>query len=500
MFDSKTPNVHIDLLMFLNDPAKFKVICMFRGGGKTTTVNKTNMFSTIFYEHEPYTQIFSATQSKGEKFLGDIKNMIVSAIRAGYNIKIGDCWNKTEIEVIVDGVHKCYVEIFGAGQDPRGGTRDFGRPTLQIFDDVESKQGQYAIRTKANREKLSEWFWGECVPSLDPIHGKLVIIGTILHTDSLLNNILKNKNFKKKVIPLLTPNGKSAWSDRHPLTAGEARKKEKEIFDKTGKKVEIESVEEIKQRYKDEDKLKLFYQEYLCVAQSEEARLFKETFFKYYSHIEYGVKVKEIEVKELNGVIKRYIKQPKNIVLEDKTRIPIEHTYRYGTMDLATKDGKDKTVIVTVAYDSFGNMYILPIRAGKWSPSEKSLNVILSYEEYHQLRFGIEKASMQNDFFYTIDEAQKANNLRIPVEPISHGGVSKNIRIANLEPLFIAGKIYFCQDDILTSELEAQFLAFDIEIEGSNDDYIDTLAYQLHFIKDRTFEQDEEEEDEESVW
>ena len=114
---------------------------------------------------------------------------------------------------------------------------------------------------------------------------------------------------------------------------------------------------------------------------------------------------------------------------------------------------------------------------------------------------GIEKASMQNDFFDTIDEMQKANNLRIPVEPLSHGGINKNIRIANLEPLFLVGKIYFCDKDLLTSELEAQFLAFDIDIEGSNDDYIDTLAYQHHFIRDRTFEDDEYEDDEEdSVW
>ncbi len=48
MFTNKTPRIHIDLLTFLNDPAKFKAICMFRGGGKTTTVNKTDMFSTLF--------------------------------------------------------------------------------------------------------------------------------------------------------------------------------------------------------------------------------------------------------------------------------------------------------------------------------------------------------------------------------------------------------------------------------------------------------------------
>ena len=500
MFTNKTPKVHVELLTFLNDPAKFKAICMFRGGGKTTTVNKTDMFSTIYFDHEPYTQIFSATKDKAEKFLVDVKQMIISAIQMGYDIKKGRVWNNNQIEVIVDDEFHVYIEVFGAGQDPRGGTNNFSRPTKQIYDDIESKQGQYAIASKANREKLKEWFWGECIPSIDPIFGKVVVIGTILHTDSLLNNILQNERFKTKVIPLITSDGKSAWKDRHPLTSADARAKEKEILETTGKIVEIESVEDIKNGYKKENKLKLFYQEYLCVAQAEESRLFKQEYFKYYSHIEYGEEIQTFRIKTLNDDIEKNIRVPKYIVLLDGTKIDIKNTFRYTTMDLASSKGKDKTVIITCAYDSRNNMYVLPIRAGHWTPTDKSINVITAYKEYNQLRFGIEKASMQNDFFDTIDEMQKANNLRIPVEPISHGGINKNIRIANLETLFLTGKVHFCQRDMLTSELEAQFLAFDIDIEGSNDDYIDTLAYQFHFIKDRTFEVDEWEEEEDTVW
>ncbi len=426
--------------------------------------------------------------------------MIVSAMRLGYDIKKGRVWNTSQIEIIIDGKHSCYVEVFGAGQDPRGGTNNFSRPTKQIFDDIESKQGQYAIASKANREKLKDWFWGECIPSLDPIYGKVVFIGTILHTDSLLNNILRNERFKTKVIPLITVEGKSAWADRHPLEAKDARAKEKEILATTGKVVEIESIEDIKNGYRAENKLKLFYQEYLCVAQAEESRLFKEEYFKYYSHIEFGMKVKTFKIKTLNATIERKIKQPINIVLNNGDKIAIENTFRYATMDLASSKGKDKTVIITCAYDTNNNMYLMPIRAGHWTPTEKSINVITAFKEYNQLRFGIEKASMQNDFFDTIDEMQKANNIIIPVEPISHGGINKNIRIANLETLFLTAKVHFCNKDPLTTELEAQFLAFDIDVEGSNDDYIDTLAYQFHFIKDRTFEDDDYEEDEESVW
>jgi hypothetical protein len=501
MFTNKTPHFHLDVLEFLNDPAKFKAMCIFRGAGKTSIVTKVDMFATLFYGHEPYTQIFSATREKAEKFLIDVKQMVIEAIKVGYDIQKGSIWNNSQVELIVDNKHRCYVEVFGAGQDPRGGTYNFSRPTRQVYDDIESKQGLYAVASRSNREKLSNWFWGECIPSLDPTYGKVFFVGTILHEDALLSNILKNVKFKTRIIPLITDKNKSAWQDRHPMTKSEAREKEQEILKTKNVQVEIESVEDIKERYSKEGKLKLFYQEYLCVPQAEESRLFKTEYFKYYSHVEFGEHITEFTLKQLNKTSTLFTKVPKYIVKENGSKIAIQDTIKYATMDLASKDGKDKTVIITCCYDSNNNMYIMPIAVGSWSPSEKATATIKEYKTYNPLRYGIEKASMQNDFFYTIDEVQKANDLRIPVEPISHGGVSKNIRISQLESLFMAGKIYFCKADPQTSVLEAQFLAFDIEIEGSNDDLIDTLAYQYHFIKDRTFEIDDyQEEEEQGIW
>lgn len=509
IFTNKTPRFHIDILEFLNNPGKFKVLCIFRGGGKTTNINKIDMFSKIFFEHEPFIQIFSATKEKAQAFLSDIKEMVLSAMKCGYDIQKGSVWDQKHIELVIgeknsEGKrveYKVYIQAIGAGQDPRGGTKNFGRPTLQIFDDIESNQGQYAIARKENRKKLERWFTGECLPSLDPIYGKVIFIGTILHEDSILNNILRDKDngYQKLIIPLVTADGQSAWADRHPLTKEEARAKEKEIQDKTGKIIEIESIEDIKARYEKDGLLKTFCQEYLCQAQSEESRLFKEHYFKYYSHIEYSDKIRYLHFENALEHKKMAIREPKSIVLMDGSKIDIENTIRYATMDLATAKGKDKTVIITVAIDSQNNMYVLPIRAGHWTPFKKSVEVISGYKEFRPLRFGIEKAGMQNDFFYTIDVAQKEMKTRVPIEEMSHGGINKNIRIAKLEPYFITGKFFFCKDDPLTSLLESQLLAFDIDIEGV-DDFIDTLAYILHFIKGRTFEEEDEDEDEESTW
>jgi arginine deiminase len=121
--------------------------------------------------------------------------------------------------------------------------------------------------------------------------------------------------------------------------------------------------------------------------------------------------------------------------------------------------------------------------------------------QFSPIRFGIEKASAQNDFFYTIDVAQKETGIRIPVEELRHGGVNKNIRISNLQPLFFTNKIYFNESDINISELESQLATFDIDVESLYDDLMDTLAYQLQFTKGRTFDYSEDDdEDFGSTW
>lgn len=511
IFENKTPRVHLELLEFLSGPGKYKAIVMFRGGGKTTNVNKIGMFSYIFYDQERYIQIFSATQAKGIKFLSDVKTMITEAMRKGYDISKGSIWRDDAIEVIVDGTEKCYIEVFGAGQDPRGGSYEFARPSLQIYDDIESKVGNYAIGSRANRQKLEDWFTGDCLPSLGPT-GKVIFIGTILHDDSLLNKIITNKNdeypeWQPKLIPIVR-NGKSSWPDRFPLTRELARKKEKEIYGLTGAKVVIESIEEIRDSWSRKGLLKLFYQEYLCVAQPEESKLFKESYYKFFNGLEYDEK--DYEYLEFSNAIddaKELVMHPKSIILEDGSKIEIKNTIRYATKDQGStkikgsksRRANDDSVVITCAYDNKNNMYVLDIKCGKWTPFDKSVNILKSFKEFEYKRLGIESGGMQNEFFYTIDEAQKATGINVPVEPISHGGIDKNIRISDLQPLFLAGKIYFNKKDPNTDKLIAELNAFDIEVEGI-DNLIDTLAYQLFFVSGRTFEKDDYEEEEESVW
>ncbi len=507
IFENATPLFHIELLNFINGPEQFKASAVFRGAAKSTLLNKILIINRIHFEYEPFTMIVSSDKEKAQSFLGDIKSLVEKAQEKGYALSKGDVWTKSKIEVVVNAglvdkngksiEHRCCVAAFGAGQDPRGYTYKNIRPTLIIADDLESKNGQYAIANKDNRQKLRRWFYADLMPSLHPLRGQMIIIGTILHADSILNNIIMEKEeellkaengeeeesewlthkseWHTKVIPIMQ-NGKAMWKSRFPI---------KKIRDLKGRLSRIGLVNE-------------FYQEYMCKAMAPEKQLFKRENFNYFSHLRYKTTpAPKIVVKDAlsQGIIEAA--QPTHIVKKDGTEVPLSECQIYTTMDLASYDGADRSAILTFAIDRRNDVFLIDISAGHWTPFEKALHATRVQVMFNPTRFGIEKASAQNDFFYTIDVVQKDTGVHIPVEPLSHHSRAKNVRISNMHGLFITGRIYFNQKQAATTELESELLSFDPEVESKHDDIMDAMAYIQEFIATKTFDDIVDEEDEE---
>jgi len=462
IFKNKTPAFHVNVLDFLNIKHDLKAVVMFRGSGKSTLLNKIHCINRIYFEREPFTIIVSENAKKAQSFLRDIKRMIARMSEAGYDIRRGSIWNDNTIEIFTGG-KMCQISTFGSGEDPRGYVSDNNRPTFIIADDIESRE---SVKSDKQREKLEEWFFQDLLPAMDP-EGELLIVGTIMHEEQLLSKILKDEDFMHIVYACYDENGESRWKSRFPKA----------------------KLEKIRRRYERLGLINAFYNEYLCVPQNEKTKLFKRELYKYYQEVEFTETVSSFVIE--NGMDKEevYYKDPLNIILDDGTKIPVLGTYRYATMDLAS-DGKDRTAIVTVAYDTKANWYILPIDAGRWNPFKKALKAIKVQREYTPIRYGMEKGGGLNDFFYTLDVAQKTTHTHIPLEALSHEGIGKNIRIQNLYQYYSTGKIHHCRSDPLTVDLEAQLGAFNIDIMSVTDDIIDALAYQVRYVSGRSFNND----------
>lgn len=475
IFENATPKIHFEILDFVLNSA-FSAVAVFRGAGKSTLLNKILVTCRLFFECEPYTMIISSDKEKAESFLRDIKEMIVAANTEGYAIAKGRVWTNNQIEVIVGASgdeKRCFVVAMGAGQDPRGYTYNYQRPTLIICDDIESKLGQYAISNVRNRQKLREWFYADLLPALHPKDGKMILIGTILHEDSLLNNIITAEDkgkWQTLLIPIIN-DGKPAWNSR---------------FD-------TEHIERIKANLKAQGLENEFYQEYMCHAIAPEKQLFKREYLRYFDGLEYSEHTIKLAVNDSLNERELAINKA-TFIRFGAEKIPLSTCVIYSTMDLASYNGHDRTAIITFAVDQQNRIFVLDCSLGHWSPFEKALKATEIYLRFSPIRFGMEKAGAQNDMFYTMAEFQAKSGVRIPLEALCHHSHAKNVRIANLHPYFVSGRIYLNRFMSGLSELEAELLGFDPDVESKHDDAIDALAYMQEFIANRDFTPSDDEQ------
>jgi len=76
--------------------------------------------------------------------------------------------------------------VYGVGQNPRGIKHDKDRPGLIIADDLENEE---QAESEEQRNKLRSWFSKTLLNTGHP-QTNVVVIGTILHQDSLLATLV----------------------------------------------------------------------------------------------------------------------------------------------------------------------------------------------------------------------------------------------------------------------------------------------------------------------
>ncbi|MDO9093404.1 MAG: phage terminase large subunit [Rubrivivax sp.] len=102
------------------------------------------------------------------------------------------------------------LEAFGSNKKIRGRRHGPHRPDLAVLDDIENDEN---VLTPAQRDKL-EAFVTKGVLNLGPPDDSMdaVLIGTVLHYDSVLSRFLKNRMWNRKVFKAIL-----TWPDRMDL-------------------------------------------------------------------------------------------------------------------------------------------------------------------------------------------------------------------------------------------------------------------------------------------
>jgi predicted phage terminase large subunit-like protein len=162
-----------------------------RGHAKSTIVSLAFVLWCVLYEKEKLVLIVSATQDQAILLLKAIKDQIRSNEQLIEDFP-DVCkrrltpWRDKRIQL----GNGAMILAYGASQGLRGAKNKSHRPGLIVVDDIENSEH---VVSEDQRHKLGEWFRGTL---LHAGHSgtNVVVVGTVLHYDSLLANLINPKD------------------------------------------------------------------------------------------------------------------------------------------------------------------------------------------------------------------------------------------------------------------------------------------------------------------
>lgn len=416
---------HHEMFSITEDPElKLAVIVAFRGSGKSTLMSLSYpIWSIIGEQKKKFVLILGQTNNQARQHLANIKKELETneLLRAdvGPFTDYEEEWGSTSI-VLTN--YNAKITIASTEQSIRGIRHGKYRPDLVICDDAEDLN---SVKTKEGRDKIFQWLTGEIMPIGDT-YTKTIIIGNLLHEDCLLmrlKNVIDQDKLNGKFFayPLINDDGVISWLGKFPNQAAIEKQKTSIASDSA------------------------WYREYLLKIISDEDRVVKPEWIKYYDEL------------------------PKNF--HEKLRF----TATGIDLAISLNESSDFTSMVsahTCDYRENLQIYILHNAVNKRMDfpttlsTAESLSKTLGNGTYTKLY--IEEVGYQKAL---IDQLIAHN---IPAEGVKLQGQDKRARLTLVTHLIQQGKVLFPRHG--AEELIMQLVGFGIE---KHDDLADAFSLLL---------------------
>ena len=197
-FTKRFADFHYDIFDTFNSDGS-SIVAAPRGHGKSTLVGLGLVIWLLIYKKEKYIVYTSQNHEKSVQFLEPIKheiqnNKMLNFIYGNYKVhavrdeELGgrdreDCFDYRGIR----------VQALSFEKNIRGLKFGSARPSLVLLDDIDDDT---RVLNPDLRKKDIDKLNKQIIPAVDPENGKIKMIGTILHHDSLLANQLRVHNGK----------------------------------------------------------------------------------------------------------------------------------------------------------------------------------------------------------------------------------------------------------------------------------------------------------------
>ncbi len=408
------------------------VIVAFRGSGKSTIFTLSYaLWSILGKQQKKFAVILSQTQRQARQHLINVKtelekNIVLSRDLGPFREERDD-WGGYSLVI---SNHNARISAASNEQSIRGIRHLQSRPDVIIADDVEDLQ---SVRTQEGRNKTYNWFKGDVIPAGET-NTKMIIVGNLLHEDSLLRRLQQEIKESKlsgiyREFPLIDANNKPLWPDKFP-TEKEIKKEKKKVGNEIA-----------------------WQREYMLTIIPESDRIIQNEWIKYY-----------------------------DVLPEEK----LDFEFRYAATGIdpaiSEKETADYTAMVSAKVFGYGEnmqIYILPY------PVNKRLSFLKSTKRAEEIseRLGngrktklfVEDVGYQKAFIETLKREH------YPAMGVPNLGRDKRARLITVSPALENGMVFFPMKGAET--LISQLFGFGVE---KHDDLVDAFSILIgEILKDK---------------
>ena len=445
-YDDPVPvaKFHEELWYLFCSEHKMVGVAAPRGHGKTTSGTAAYALCSICFHIHRYILLISKTNSQAAEILQNIKTVLASSTSLRETFEVELFLRDREDDLVIRWKDKSVSRILikGSDQDVRGALWENRRPDCILFDDAE---GDEQVDSPERRAKFKKYVMN----TIMPLGSKRCVIrwcGTIMHFDSFLANIMKNKSWKSRLF-----GAHRSFDDFSDILWKE--------------KFSEEDLRKKQQEYIDAGSPEGYAQEYLNIAMVEGDGYFRTQDF---------------------------------LPMTEEDHQKFKKYYVGVDFAISLKQHADYTVMIVGGMDEENYLHIVDIRKGRWDGkqiNEEMMSIRKRWQpELYFVEAGVIKLALGPFLYDDMRRSGKYLRLQEFTRAADKGTTNKTI-----QGMMRAGSVKFDEDMDGYAGLKHEMVQFGRQ--RIHDDQVDAmgmfglgLEYMIEPEKDEVREEDVEEE------
>lgn len=447
----QSPECHYEWWSLFCDPHPQVALAAPRRHAKTTAITHTCTLASVLFRERQYVLVVSDTVTQAVQFIGDIKNELLNnqPLRELFKVKEFIKDSEDDFICMMEDGHQFRITAKGAEQKLRGLKWNNRRPDLIICDDLENDE---IVLNKERREKFKRWFYASLLPCRS-YRGIVRYVGTILHNDALLENLMPKRGDQYTQTTEL-----KEWSTKNK-SGWKAVKYRAHNADFTHilwpSQYDKAYFVELRDGYIAQGIPDVYSQEYLNYPLDESLSYFRRSDFTDWSDQE----------REF---------------FNKKDWIKTQNIYIASDLAVSTSENADFSVFVIGSMGEDGMLYVNKVIRERMDSQEIVQTILRLENEYAPVCISMEKGQIEKSIGPFLREQMMATGCFPQILPLAPS-TDKKTRARSIQARMRMGAVKFDKQADWFYELEDEALLFG---RGKHDDQVDALAY-LGLILDR---------------